>query len=177
MSKIGQNSMKKWPFFAIILPWMASYGSERSFLLIFSARDDLVKVSWKLDARKCQNQLTPPYFDQLRERHQPLSHCECPMQCYDISDLLVFFIWSVPDLCVFQVLPSCFKYKSHRFINFGWEIFFRYEKKLQFLFLLLSCGCSKGLCQWQWGEGKIILQICNCTQIHQPVTHCWANWI
>ena len=73
MSKIGLNSMKKWPFFAIILPWMARYGSETSFLLIFSARDDLVKVSWKSDARKCQNQLTPPYFDQLSERHQLLS--------------------------------------------------------------------------------------------------------
>ena len=72
MSKIGQNSMKKWPFFAIILPWMARYGSKRSFLLIFSARDDLVKVSWKSDVGKCQNQLTPPYFDQLSERHQPL---------------------------------------------------------------------------------------------------------
>ena len=52
--------MKKWPFFAIILPWMASYGSERSFLLIFSARDDLVKVSWKSVAGKCPNQVTPP---------------------------------------------------------------------------------------------------------------------
>ena len=31
-------------FFAIILP-MASYGSKRSFLLIFGASDDLVKVS------------------------------------------------------------------------------------------------------------------------------------
>ena len=51
---------------------MASYGSETSFLLIFSARDDLVKVSWESDARKCQNQLTPPYFDQLSERHQLL---------------------------------------------------------------------------------------------------------
>ena len=73
MSKIGQNSMKKWPFFAIILPWMARYGSKRSFLLIFSARDDLVKVSWKSDVGKCQNQLTPPYFDQLSERYQLLS--------------------------------------------------------------------------------------------------------
>ena len=44
--------------FAIILPWMASYGHETSFLLIFSARDDLVKVSCKSDARKCQNQVT-----------------------------------------------------------------------------------------------------------------------
>ena len=25
--------------------------------------DDLVKVSWKLDAKQCQYQLTPPYFD------------------------------------------------------------------------------------------------------------------
>ena len=25
------------------------------------------------ELRKCQNQLTPPYFDQLSERHQPLS--------------------------------------------------------------------------------------------------------
>ena len=64
--------MKKLPLFAIILPWMASYGSERSFLVIFSARDNLVKVSWKSDAQKCQNQLTPPYFDQLSERSQPL---------------------------------------------------------------------------------------------------------
>ena len=38
-NKKGQNSIKKWPFFAIILLWMASYGSERSFLLIFSARE------------------------------------------------------------------------------------------------------------------------------------------
>ena len=59
MSKAGQNSMTKWPFFAIILPWMASYGSEISCLLVFSARDDLVKVSWKSDAQKCQNQVTP----------------------------------------------------------------------------------------------------------------------
>ena len=49
MSKIGQNSI-----FAIILPWMARYGSKRSSLLIFSARDDLVKVSWKSDVGKCQ---------------------------------------------------------------------------------------------------------------------------
>ena len=72
MSKIGQNSMKKWPFFAIILPWMASYGSEISFLLVFSAREDLVKVSWKSDARKCQNQVTPFYFDYLSESSMPL---------------------------------------------------------------------------------------------------------
>ena len=51
---------------------MASYGSVTSCLLIFSARDDLVKVSWNSDAGKCQNQPTPPYFDQLSERYQPL---------------------------------------------------------------------------------------------------------
>ena len=38
---------------------MARYGSKRSFLLIFCARDDLVKVSLKSDARKCQSQVTP----------------------------------------------------------------------------------------------------------------------
>ena len=51
---------------------MASFWPEISFLLIFSARDDLVKVSWKSDAGKCRNQQTPPYFDQLSERYQPL---------------------------------------------------------------------------------------------------------
>ena len=59
--------------------WMATYGSETSFLLIFSARDDLVKVSWKSDARKYQNKLslltltswvkgTSPFSRTLRRR-------------------------------------------------------------------------------------------------------------
>ena len=46
-----ENSWKfheKWPFFAIILQWMASFWFKGSFLFIFSARDDLVKVSLKL---------------------------------------------------------------------------------------------------------------------------------
>ena len=60
--------MKKWPFFAINLSWMASYGSERSFLPIFSARDDLVKVS----CSEVPKPRYPSYFDQLSERHQPL---------------------------------------------------------------------------------------------------------
>ena len=46
--------------------------SPKCVFLIFSARDDSVKVSWKLDARKRQNQPTPPFFDQLSERSQPL---------------------------------------------------------------------------------------------------------
>ena len=46
--------------------------AQKKFLLIFSARDDLGKVSWKSDVGKCQNQITPPYFDQLSERHQLL---------------------------------------------------------------------------------------------------------
>ena len=56
---------------------MASYGSKRSFLLIFSARDDLVKVSCKSDAWKCQNQLTPPYFDKLSEKDASPFKCRC----------------------------------------------------------------------------------------------------
>ena len=38
--------------FAIFLPWMSNHGSEGSFLLIFSGREDLVIVSWKSDARQ-----------------------------------------------------------------------------------------------------------------------------
>ena len=43
---------------------MAMYGSATSFLLIFNVKNDLVKVSCKSDAQKCQN----PYFDQVSER-------------------------------------------------------------------------------------------------------------
>ena len=56
MSKIVQSSMKKWPF-----EWMATYGSETSFLLIFSARDDLVKVSWKFMKIGCWEVPKPSY--------------------------------------------------------------------------------------------------------------------
>ena len=49
----------------------------KKFLLIFSARDDLVKVSCKSDAGKCLNQPTPPYFDQLSERSEPLCIVLC----------------------------------------------------------------------------------------------------
>ena len=38
---------EKWPFFAIILPWMASYGSERSFLLKWGGMDPTdFDVNW-----------------------------------------------------------------------------------------------------------------------------------
>ena len=103
-SKIGQNSMKKRQFFAIILPWMANYGSERSFLLIFGARDDLGKVSWESDAQKCQNQLTPPYFDQLSEWSQPLCIVLCLFKLLKTRlensdnkfnlDLIIFLFWN-----------------------------------------------------------------------------------
>ena len=55
MSKIGRNSMKKWPFFAIIMP------------------------SWKPDAWKCPNQVTASYLDQLSERYQPLCNGSASM--------------------------------------------------------------------------------------------------
>ena len=44
------------------------YGFTTSFLLIFSVKNNLVKVSCKSDAQKCQN----PYFDQVSESTQPL---------------------------------------------------------------------------------------------------------
>ena len=53
-----QISMKKGPFLAIILPWMASYGSEISFLLIFSARDDLVKINENRMSGSAKNNLS-----------------------------------------------------------------------------------------------------------------------
>ena len=49
--------MKKLLFFCHFLLWIASYGPEGSFLLIFWARDDLVKVLWKWDTWKCQTNL------------------------------------------------------------------------------------------------------------------------
>ena len=72
MSKIGHNSIKIWLFLPFYLPWMSCYGSARSCLLIFSARDDSVKVPWKSDVGKCRNQVTSSYFDQLSESTQPL---------------------------------------------------------------------------------------------------------
>ena len=86
MSKLGQNSMKKWLFFAIILPWMANYGSERSFLLIFSVRDDLVKVSCKSDAWKCQNQVTLLTLTSWVEGTSPFS-------CYTCLTFFYIFIF------------------------------------------------------------------------------------
>ena len=44
------------------------YGPATTFLLIFSVKNNLVKVSCKSDAQKCQN----PYFDQVSESTQPL---------------------------------------------------------------------------------------------------------
>ena len=40
--------------------------------MVYSARDDMVKVSSKSEIGKCQNQVTSPYFDQLSETRQPL---------------------------------------------------------------------------------------------------------
>ena len=54
-------------YFAIFLPWMASYGSETTFLLIFSARSFM-----KIGSSEVPNQVTSPYFDQLTEKCQPL---------------------------------------------------------------------------------------------------------
>ena len=67
---------EKWSFFVIILPWRAGYCSERSFLLIFIARDDLVKVSCKFDARKCQNQVTLLTLTGWVKGTSPFSNCQ-----------------------------------------------------------------------------------------------------
>ena len=71
MSKIGLKSLKLL-LFAYFLPWIASHDSKRSFIPMFSARDDLVNFRWKTDLGKCQNQFTSSYFDQLSEKSQLL---------------------------------------------------------------------------------------------------------
>ena len=94
MTSLTREGVKKQTFYSKAdCKWLFPYyGSERSFLLMFSARDDLVKVSWKSDAWKCQNQLTPPYFDLLSERYQPLYHdrhdrrsCKIHASCVNFS--------------------------------------------------------------------------------------------
>ena len=62
----------KMAIFWIILLCMARYGPETSFIPIFSARDDLAKVSWNSDSSKYEDQVTTPFFDQLSERCQLL---------------------------------------------------------------------------------------------------------
>ena len=63
---------EKWPFYRHYLAMNGKSWVRNSFLLIFSAGDGLVKVSWKSDARNCQTQLTLPYFDKQSDRSQPL---------------------------------------------------------------------------------------------------------
>ena len=63
------GSKSKNCFFAITLLWMASYGSERNFLLIFSARYDLVSFV-KIGRSEVSKPSLPPYFDLLSESSQ-----------------------------------------------------------------------------------------------------------
>ena len=75
------------------------YGSATSFLLIFCVKNDLVKVSCKSDAQKCQN----PYFDQVSESTQPLLQIYPPLLQYwgDVLGLprwfgILFFYQCMP---------------------------------------------------------------------------------
>ena len=73
--KTGQNYMKN----SHICHYLATNGKLwvlnkfSPHMYVSSTRDDLVKVSRKLNAWKCQNQVTYPYFDQLSERYHALS--------------------------------------------------------------------------------------------------------
>ena len=75
---------EKWPFLPLSCHEGQVMGPKKSFLLIFSARDDLVKVSWKSDARKCPN---PPCFD-----HWP-AEWKMPAPLIFIGKFL-FSLWS-----------------------------------------------------------------------------------
>ena len=108
--------MKKWPFFAMN---GKSWVRKKSFLLIFSARDDLVIVSWKSDARKCLNQVTYLYFDQLSERYQPL------FEGKKLRRFPFFFqifccekMWVGPKLALLQEDQLPMSFKSDQRFNF-----------------------------------------------------------
>ena len=58
---------------------VGSYGPEGSFLLVLSAIDDLVKVSFKSDARKCQNQVTSLTLTSWVKVPSPFSHEVIPI--------------------------------------------------------------------------------------------------
>ena len=121
--KTGQNSVEK----------MASYGSERSFLflLIFSAKDDPVKVSWKSDARRCQNQVTHPYFDQLGESRQPL-----------FSRIQTF-----RQVLLAQYLPPCLRIKP-----------LPHDHQKNAPWLIDSMSIGRGSIPLPWGQHMAILK-------------------
>ena len=56
-----------------------------ALLLILSARDDLVKVSLKSDARKCQNQVT------LAKESDVI----VPFKCTSVATVKAFIYWKI----------------------------------------------------------------------------------
>ena len=73
---------------------------QKKFSTHICARDDLVKVSRKSDARKCQNQVTSPYFDQPSERCQTL-----PIETHVFT--LLTYAGTYGSSCMRQFLLSC----------------------------------------------------------------------
>ena len=63
---------------------MAGNESERTFLLMFSATDDLVKVSWKLDVEKGQNQDTPLTLTSWVKVASPFIATEVQTKCISV---------------------------------------------------------------------------------------------
>ena len=74
--KSMKNVKNRWKFhekLAVFCHYlaMASYGSERSFVIMFSARDD-GKSFMKIGCLEVRKLSYPPYFDHLSESSQPL---------------------------------------------------------------------------------------------------------
>ena len=92
---------EKWPFFAIILPQMASYGSKTSFLLIFSAKDDLVKGENRMPGSAKTNlplltltswvKEAPPFHDWARYDGDGLTPCSrSEVGCREEKGIVVY---------------------------------------------------------------------------------------
>ena len=84
---------------------VGSYGPEGSFLLVLSAIDDLVKVSFKSDARKCQNQVTSLTLTSWVKVPSPFSHEVIPiLGTPPFSNQYLLYI-TIPTL--FPIFSSC----------------------------------------------------------------------
>ena len=121
-------------------PWMASYEPERCFVLIFSVRDDLVKVSWKSDGWKCQNQVTlltltswvkgtSPLI-KLTKHVKQMSNFEQFFASFGLQEIFTrankLRSWWVPQ---WQPTSSTLFFSSHWEHSLGISFFIRYALK------------------------------------------------
>ena len=92
--KNRSKSMNKWPFFPLSNHgWQVMGPKEVFFFLIFGARGDLVKVLWKSDARKCQNQVTLLTLTCWVKGTSPFTWTWIPSLPHISTDCIFFHKW------------------------------------------------------------------------------------